>query len=328
MTGEKPVFHGGDLSWADERFGIPAPGWIDLSTGINPFPYPVGAIPPTAWTRLPDARALGALIDAAARRYRAPGPDWVAAAPGSQILIQLLPRLRALSRVAVIGPTYGEHAPCWEAAGHQVEPVGEDALDGDWDVIVLVNPNNPDGRVRDPVMLAGIADRLAARGGWLVVDEAFADLVPEFGMAPRSGCIVLRSFGKFFGLPGLRLGFAIAEPAIARRIAAALGPWPVSGPAIDIALRALADDEWARRTRETLAAGAKRLDAVLGAAGLEIVGGTDLFRLARSPAAPRLFDALGNAGILVRHFPDHPEWLRFGLPADDREYARLRDALS
>lgn len=331
MTGDETVFHGGDLSWAEDRFGRPAGGWIDLSTGINPFPYPVGDIPPTAWTRLPDSSSHAALFDAAARRYRAPGPDHVAAAPGTQMLIQILPGLRTESRVAIVGPTYGEHAPCWQAAGHRVETIGEHALDGDWDVIVVVNPNNPDGKFRDPAALAVIADRLAARGGWLVVDEAFADVIPDIGMAPRcdrGGCIVMRSFGKFYGLPGLRLGFAIAEPGLARRIAAALGPWPVSGPAIDVALRALADDDWARQIREALATGAARLDGVLNVAGLRVVGGTDLFRLAQSPDAARLFDALGHAGILARHFPEQPELLRFGLPADEEAYARLTEALS
>jgi cobalamin biosynthetic protein CobC len=165
-----------------------------------------------------------------------------------------------------------------------------------------------------------------------VVDEAFMDVGPPqaslAGEVMRGNVVVLRSFGKFFGLAGLRLGFAIAAPVMAARLAASLGPWAVSGPALAIGAAALGDHAWIASTRERLAAGAQRLDAVLTVAGLQVVGGTALFRLAQSPAARRLFEALGRAGILVRHFADHPEWLRFGLPGGEDEWDRLARALA
>jgi cobalamin biosynthetic protein CobC len=291
----------------------------------------VGEIAAEAWSFLPQASAEAGLRDAAARCYGAPGAECVVAAPGSQALIQLLPRLRSPARVAVLGPTYGEHAMCWQAAGHDVAIIADDGIDGAWDVVVLTNPNNPDGAARDPAMLDEIADRLARRGGWLVVDEAFADVAPGLslaGSADRPGRIVLRSFGKFFGLPGLRLGFALAPPELAGRIAAALGPWAVSVPAIEVGARALDDAAWIAATSDRLAAAARRLDDALGNVGLRVVGGTALFRLVEHPNAGALFQALGEHGILVRHFPDRPDRLRFGLPADDAAFARLADALA
>jgi cobalamin biosynthetic protein CobC len=328
---ETRVFHGGDLGWAEDRFGRADGKWIDLSTGVNPWPYPVGAITAEAWSRLPQAGPESELRGAAARYYGAADAECVVPAPGSQALIQLLPRLRPPGRVAVLGPTYGEHAPCWEAAGHDVQVITDDDIDGPWDVVVLTNPNNPDGAARSPAMLGETADRLARRGGWLVADEAFTDVVPGLSLAgstDRPGRIVLRSFGKFFGLPGVRLGFALAPADIAGRIAAALGPWAVSAPAIEVGARALGDDAWIAATRDRLAAAARRLDDALGDGGLAVTGGTSLFRLAEHPAATGLFQTLGEHGILVRHFPDRPDRLRFGLPPDDAAVARLAQALA
>lgn len=331
MMPDMPVFHGGELGLLAARFPDAPRPWIDLSTGINPWPYPVPALPDAAWQRLPGHAETQRLLAAAAACYGAPGPDHVAAAPGSQALIQLLPRLRPAGRVAVLGPTYGEHEACWRAAGHAVERLAGAAPDGEasgWDVVVTVNPNNPDGRRLDPAGLERLRAALAARGGWLVVDEAFADVAPDIAMAGaagRPGLIVLRSFGKFFGLAGLRLGFALAAPALRARIEAALGPWAVSGPAIAIATAALADEAWIAATRQRLAAAAARLDGVLAGAGLELLGGTALFRLARG--GDELFDRLGRAGILARHFPDHPGLLRLGLPPDEAAFGRLQAAL-
>lgn len=329
------VIHGGDLTAARGRFGGETNDWLDLSTGISPFPYPFAAPSATAWTRLPSAALDRDLRTAAAGCYGAPdagpNPDSVVAAPGSQALIQLLPRLRPPGPVAVVGPTYGEHAHCWSAAGHAVEMVSDlGDVGGGCDAVVLAQPNNPDGRIHDRALMLATAERLAARGGWLVVDEAFADLDPALGVAPevgRGGIIVLRSFGKFFGLAGLRLGFALTHPALARSIRAALGPWAVAGPAAEIGAAALADQSWIDQTRIRLAAAATELDAVLGDAGLDIIGGTALFRLVRTEDAAALHDRLAARHILVRPFPDDATALRFGLPGSDADLARLAAAL-
>lgn len=324
-------YHGGDLTWAERRFGRPAGGWVDLSTGINPWPYPVTPVAAEAWTRLPDAGALGRLLAIAAERYGAPGPESVAAAPGTQALIRLLPRLWSPRRVAVTGPTYGEHAASWRDAGHAVVEHDDPAKAAeDADIVVVTNPNNPDGRRFDPGTLDRIADRLAGGGGMLVVDEAFADLAPDRSLAPtvpEPGRIVLRSFGKFYGLAGLRLGFALADATTTAAIRLALGAWPVSGAAIAIGAEALADTQWAEATRRRLAAAAAGLREILTDAGLQIVGGTDLFALTERTDASSVFDRLGAAGVFVRHFPERPDRLRFGLPADERAVDRLAQAL-
>ncbi len=331
MTVENPVFHGGDIAWAEREFGPPAEPWIDLSTGINPWPYPLDTPPADAWTRLPDSAAEARLLAAAAACYGAPGPECVVATPGSQMAIQLLPRLRPPGRVAVVGPTYGEHAPAWRAAGHDVAEADDAALDGDWDVVVLTNPNNPDGRMSVPDHIAACAGRIGPDGGWVVVDEAFADVAPEISVASRTGApglVVLRSFGKFFGLAGLRLGFAIDAPVLAAEIRTALGPWAFSGLAGDVAARALADTAWIEATRKRLAEEAAQLDGVLQGAGLKVIGGTTLYRLAAHADAAGIFRRLAEAGILARHFPDRPDRLRFGLPGDAKAMARLQSVLA
>ena len=260
-----------------------------------------------------------------------PGSETVVAAPGTQALIQLLPSLWAPQTVAIVSPTYGEHSMAWRDGGRDVVACADlPEAAGRGDVVVVTNPNNPDGRDFEPGMLDRIADDLHAQGGLLVVDEAFAELRPDLSLAPtadRPGRLVLRSFGKFYGLAGLRLGFAIAEPTLAGRIRQALGPWSVSGPALAIGSQALADRAWADETRRRLTAASQALSGLLREAGLQIVGGTGLFVLAAHPDAASLQDRLGRAGIYVRRFPDRPDWLRFGLPPDRDSGQRLEAAL-
>lgn len=330
-TGAGGLEHGGRLGAARRRFrGAPEP-FLDLSTGINPVPWPLPPLPPAAFTRLPEPEEEQALRAAAATAYGAPGPDCVAAAPGTQILIQLLPRLLPLPRIHILGPTYGEHARCWAAAGTEVAAAARfEELEGATGAL-LCNPNNPDGRRHSPSVLLALANRLAERGGFLVVDEAFADLEPDdLGCArflPHPGLVLLRSFGKSYGLAGLRLGFALAPPERAEAIRTALGPWAVSGPALHAGRAALADAAWRNLAGERLAHDVARLDGLLKRAGLAVRGGTRLFRLAEGDAA-HWHERLGRAGILVRPFAAEPRWLRFGIPGDAESWERLGAALS
>ena len=314
----KPIEHGGDPSALEAIHGKPADGWLDLSTGINPDGYPVTGLGAVDWRALPTAAQMAALEAAARSSYGVPGAATVVAAPGSQALIQWLPRLRPAGHVAILGPTYDEHDPAWREAGHRVSLVESfEALAGA-DVAVLCNPNNPDGRTIAPQRLLALGARLAAKGGWLIVDEAFADAEPAISLAAATGLpglIVLRSLGKFFGLAGLRLGFALTDPTTAAALAGALGPWAVSTPAAIIGARALGDSAWIAATRQALPERAARLDRLLAAAGFEIIGGTALFRLVRSARAEALFAELAGAGVCVRRFSDRPGLLRFGLPA-------------
>jgi cobalamin biosynthesis protein CobC len=325
--------HGGDLTEAIARHGGAPDDWLDLSTGINPRPWPILArLPVGVWQRLPSRADEDALMAAARKAYRIPDGADVAAAAGTQILIQWLPYLAAPGQVAVVGPTYGEHAAGWTKAGRDViavtdlGEVPESAVH-----IVVVNPNNPDGRITGRATLIRAAARLKDRGGWLVLDEAFADVDPEISavaMCTDLPVVILRSFGKFYGLAGLRLGFAIGTPDVIGRIAAALGPWPCSGPALHIGTAALRDQPWADRTRVVLAEKAGKLDEVLVKGGFTIVGGTSLFRLAAHPDALKLHGALARQHIWCRSFDRAGDLLRFGLPPGDAGLDRLAAALA
>ncbi len=303
--------------------GAPQP-LLDLSTGINPIAYPVPDLPPGLWARLPDPEAVADLEAAAAEACGLATPAMVVAAPGSQAIIGVLPYLLPPGRVAILSPTYAEHRRSWEDAGREVAAVASPDALADAAVGVLCNPNNPDGRRLAPADVLALADRMAQGGGILVVDEAFAG--PEDRVEPHPALVRLRSFGKFHGLAGLRLGFAILPLPLAPRLRRVLGPWPVSGPAIAIGAAALRDAAWTRDTRRRLDAAAARLDRLLRRAGMRAAGtgGTPLFRLVHE--LPGLWQHLGEHGILVRRFAEG--WLRFGLPGAEGEWTRLEAALA
>ena len=329
-AGAEPVLHGGNLDAVRKRFpGAPEP-WVDLSTGINPVPFPVPELPAEVWSRLPMRSEEEALPAVAGTRYRVLDPRMIVAAPGTQALIQLLPRLVPRSDVAILGPTYGEHEACWTRQGHRVSVVRDLAQSSHADVVVVVNPNNPTGRVTSAGTLRAVALALAKKNGLLVVDEAFIDVLPETAsLAPElpPATIVLRSFGKSYGLAGLRLGFAIAEVALASRIRAELGPWTVSGPGLRVGKAALDDARWLAGATVRLESDRRRLDATLEAAGFTVLGGTPLFCLARHFETMKIVESLGRNGVHVRAFPDEPQWLRFGMPGDEQEWERLATAL-
>jgi cobalamin biosynthetic protein CobC len=323
------TYHGGALEVA-RRLAPEAPEpWIDLSTGVNPHAFPLPRLEPDAWRRLPDAEALTKLEAAAALRYGV-APQGVVAGSGSQALIHALSHILPRGAVGVLAPTYGGFAAAFAAAGARVVEAKRLADMGALDVAIVVNPNNPDGRITQRAGLLALHERLARRRAMLIVDEAFADFDGEESLAaslPTSGAVVLRSFGKTYGLAGLRLGFALAATDIAQSLRAALGPWPVSGPAIAIGANALADSDWLNETRARLSQDAARLDDLLRGAGWRIIGGTRLFRLAAHVDARAAFERLLAAGILARPFAEAPDWLRFGLPGDGNAWERLAAAL-
>ncbi len=300
--------HGGDLGHARRTFGEPEGGWIDLSTGVNPRPWPAPPLSPEALTRLPSEEALAGLAGAAAQAF---GTRRALPLPGAQAAILHLPFCVPPGDVAVVSPTYGEHAPAWEAAGHQVRLVAEPEPAG---VLVVTNPNNPDGRCWQPRAL------LAVDCGLLVVDESFIDPTPGLSLAGHGHVAVLRSFGKFYGLPGLRLGFVLGPDELLDRLQARLGPWPVSGPALEIGALAYRDEAWAAEARIRLVRAAARLDEALAARGFALLGGTPLFRFAAGEGGAARF---ARQGLWVRSFPDMPGCVRLGLPPDEDAWARL-----
>ncbi len=302
-----PRDHGGGVDAACLRWGGARADWLDLSTGIAPIPWPAPAplppIPAAAWTDLPDAAAAGRLISAARDLWRPPPGADILAVPGASAAIAAIPRLTPPGTVRIDGPTYNEHAAAFAAAGWTVAD-GSRPDQRAPDARVVVHPNNPDGR-----LAAAPDDALS------VIDESFCDAVPDatlIAAAARPGTLVLKSFGKFWGLAGLRLGVVIGDPALLAGLAERLGPWPVSGPALAIGAAALGDRAWADAARLRLRADSARLDALMAPHGA-LVGGTPLFRLYACDA-PALHVRLAAARILTRAFPWSDRRLRLGLP--------------
>ncbi len=320
--------HGGRLLRAARTYGIAPADWLDLSTGISPFAWPVPPIPAAAWARLPDDE--DGLVEVAKTYYGAPQLLPVA---GSQAAIQILPLLRSMSQVGIIAPGYNEHAHAWRRAGHHViELAAEELLarSDEVDVIVLIHPNNPGGDRFDPATLLATHARLAVRGGWLIVDEAFMDATPHDSLCLHSanaGLIVLRSVGKFFGMAGARSGFVCAHASLLDAARERLGPWAVSGPARYALRHALADVGWHTQARTRLQACSARLASLLTRHGIAPTAGCAFFQWWRSDRAGDMHRALAEQGILTRLF-DRPHSLRFGLPEDDAAFERLDAALT
>ena len=325
--------HGGNLDAAITRYGGTRSDWLDLSTGINPVPYPVGDLSEDSWTRLPDQAATDRLLTAARRFWSVPNGAQIVAAPGASALIARMPDLTTTIGAHIPGPTYNEHAAAFSKVGSVVnDPDGMGIT-----THVYVHPNNPDGRIWEAELMRGRA--------LTIIDESFCDTVPDLSHVPLTedkGIIVLKSFGKFWGLAGLRLGFAIGshrtlnpsrttthkplteEPD--RSLTDLLGPWPVSGPALEVGARALENHAWAQSTRARLAQDATRLDTLLTASGAQIVGGTTLFRLYEVDDAATWQARLAEHHVWSRIFPYSKTWLRLGLPAPDR-WDQLQAAL-
>jgi len=304
--------HGGGLDAAIAKYGGTRSDWVDLSTGINPVPYPIPDIATDAWSALPDQSANDALLAAARRFWNVPDQAAILAAPGASALIAKIPSLFETGTVTIQGPTYNEHAAAFRANGWDMADTGQ--------VQVVVHPNNPDGRLWRASDLTH---------PFTVIDESFCDVAPAASMVERAGqpgTLILKSFGKFWGLAGLRLGFAIGQPEMIKNLTNQLGPWAVSGPALTIGAAALRDAAWTMQTRERLAADAAILDSLMADSHAKLVGGTTLFRLYHVDDAIAWQDRLAQKHVWSRVFPYSQNWLRLGLPAPN-EWDQLRSAL-
>ncbi|WP_077146185.1 aminotransferase class I/II-fold pyridoxal phosphate-dependent enzyme [Sphingopyxis sp. KK2] len=316
------TWHGGALDAAKRHFGVSDAAWIDLSTGINPMRWPGAETMPIDWHRLPEPGAL-ADLEAAAAAFFGVAARHVCAVPGTEIGLRLVGRL--IGGVAShVAPGYRTHGAMFAGSA----AIARDAAADRGGALVVANPNNPDGHILDLRALR------AARPphDWLLVDEAFADAQPAISVAPdvsdNGRLIVFRSFGKFFGLAGVRLGFVIAPQHLLTDLRAWLGAWPLSAAALAIGTAAYRDHEWAAAARVRLPVSAAVLDDLLRRHDLTPTGDCPLFRLVETPHARALFERLARAAILTRPFADQPQWLRFGLPADAAALARLDAALA
>lgn len=307
--------HGGNIKFAALRYGIPIEFWLDLSTGINPTPYPVPTIPSNAWQCLPEDK--DSLIEAACDYY---GCQYLLPTAGSQAALQILPRLRAPCRVAMPKVMYLEHVYAWQNNGHTVY-FFEDSPSNEQleqvDVVLVCNPNNPTGKRFSKSQLLLWHQQLTSRGAWLIIDEAFMDTNPNDSIASEThleGLFVLRSLGKFFGLAGARVGFLLANKSILASVQEMLGPWSIAGPSRFIACQALDNHTWQLETRKELASNSKQLKKLLQQYGLAPQGGTDLFQFVASTKAVGIHEALAQQGVWVRLFKEASA-IRFGLPS-------------
>lgn len=319
--------HGGQLYRAAQTFSIPLPHWLDLSTGINPNGYPIPPIPAHCWLRLPEQE--DGLIAAARQYYQC---EQLVACAGSQAAIALLPQLRSRSVVGVLTPAYAEHADGWEKAGHTLLTLTPQTIDAhlhQLDVLIIINPNNPTGICFLPAQLLQWHTRLQRKNGWLIVDEAFIDVTPANSLTaipPRTGLIILRSLGKFFGLAGLRSGFIITENKLLSLLEEKLGIWSISHPSRYVATTALLDTAWQQQTRLALPHHSERLRQLLQNYQLSPTGSNALFQWVITPRAAIIYQQLAQQGILTRLFTQ-PSSLRFGLPKTHAQWQRLEHAL-
>ncbi len=323
------VFHGGGIAAAARLYGVAPEDWLDLSTGINPVPPALPAFAPELFHRLPDADLFDAARQAAARFYGS-GNVLPVAAAGTQPLIRMLASKVDKGRVAILSPTYGEYRAVFAAAGHVVDEVSTlSEVTAEHRVVVVVNPNNPDGRRYSKADLLALSLDLSERGAGLIIDEAFGEMHPEASLAGvvahHPHLVVLKSFGKFFGFAGVRLSFAIAGEDHAASLEAGLGPWPVSGPALALARHCFDLDSEAIRRRISERAG--QLEGVLTGAGLRVAVNAGLFLLVGDARAEALHAHLCRHAILTRIFDYRRDWMRIGLPADEAGLARLQTAL-
>lgn len=315
------------------RYGGKFEDWLDLSTGINPESFSLPDLPDFIWNRLPDAHLLDEMLRSAKDFYKVDQDRPLVAAPGTQALIQLLPYLRAIGQVAIISPTYQEYSICFDMAGWSVvECTTIDAIPAEATVAIVVNPNNPDGRSYTAPELLSLARKMGEKNGILIIDEAFSeteDIVSLANFAEQAPIIVLKSFGKYFGLAGIRLGFAFADQKTVSEIERRLGPWAVSGPALAIAKYAfsqnfeeLADFDARIQSRK------RALSGTLQRCGLAELGGSSLFTLVQHPDAEKIYEALAEQHILIRKFDYASDWLRIGLCKDEADLFRFEQVLS
>jgi len=333
------VKHGGNLLSVAKEYQSEPAHWLDLSTGVSPFAYPLGTPPVSCWNALPQENDG---LERQAKKYYDSSCEPLAVA-GSQAAIMALPETvtKLLGRCGTIilpGVGYKEHQHAWDSFqlnGQKwkleffTDFPSQQQLDTT-DVVLLINPNNPTGSYTHPQKLTALVQQMERRGGYLIVDEAFADATPEYSLlqsdSHSDSLIVLRSVGKFFGLAGARVGFIFANNSVLESVRDSIGPWTVSGPARWAVKQALSDREWQQQNRARLNKHAQRLKTLLSKYLSQQCRGTELFTTVFIPNAEQVHQQLCSQMIYTR-LCDEKNAIRFGLPVSDTEWTRLEIAL-
>ena len=321
--------HGGQLQLASQKYSILLDDWLDLSTGISPFIYPLPVVPKRCWQRLPEVK--DGLEEAASNYY---GSPFLLTVSGSQEAIQSLPLLfsNARARVGIIEPAYHSHQQAWLDAGHHLITLKPNEVEkqlSTLDVLIVVNPTNPTALTYKRQTLMKWHQQLAKHKACLIVDEAFMDATPEQSLiqkTPLSGLIVLRSIGKFFGMAGIRLGFVWAEESLLKRLAKRQNDWSVSHPARWAGTIALQDRSWQHEQRKRLFGSSEQMQRLLAQHFHAHIDSTALFAYFQHEQAVCFHEQLAQQGVLTRLF-NEPLALRFGLPANEEQWLRLETAL-
>ncbi|MCI2284082.1 threonine-phosphate decarboxylase CobD [Colwellia sp. MSW7] len=343
------LIHGGQLQQVAKQYNIPAENWLDLSTGIAPFSYPIPSIPEKVYQSLPQTSSD--LKTAAKRYYNA---DNLLVTNGSQAIIKLLPTLwrkkNPLSTTVYLPEQgYKEHALAWQTAGFTVywyknELLEQEPIENNT-VLVIINPNNPTGQLYSQSTLIKYQEKLEKSNGLLVIDEAFIDVVsPSHSMSHTinsnsntiNNTLILRSFGKFFGLAGIRIGFLIGSETWIEKFNDQLGPWQVNGPAQFIAQSALSDYQWHEQQKQKLQLLSADLRTILTKSipseYINKITGTDLFQTVyftesteTKSRAENYYASLCQQAVYAR-LTDDKQALRFGL-AKKNQHERLKNAL-
>lgn len=327
------MLHGGQLKEAKIQFPHVVQRWIDLSTGINPYAYPFSPITPDRSTQLPSIEDEHRLRGMAALRYGVRDQRLIAMAPGTQILISLLPYTLEAQQVCVFGPTYMEHINTWQQAHipvHQVTTLDDFMRFSTQEqtVGVLCNPNNPDGRLLNVQQMQAIIHQWGSCHNHIIVDEAFMDFEGQTiaSLLPHPALTILRSFGKAYGLAGVRLGFLLSNASYVEKVRQMLGSWAISGAALHIGLQAFKNREWILQAQDQLSKQVQQFDQLFMQHACKIVGGTHLFRLIEMQNAQDLWEYLAKHGIWVRKFDYNSQWLRFGLP-QEQDWNRVQKTI-
>ena len=328
------ILHGGQLNRVAKQYQIPEQEWLDLSTGIAPFSYPIPDIPNKIWQDLPTIS--GSLI-AAAKAYYQAEHCWPVA--GSQQLIEKLPTLwnekinaetsNSNKHVYLPKVGYKEHQQAWFKAGYQLHfyqnelPVEIEKNS----VVVVINPNNPLTDTFSISKLIQLQKCCEKQHALLIIDEAFADIFEsEFSFVTHlnntDDVIVLRSFGKFFGLAGLRVGFICSSKAWCETVQESIGPWSINGPALYIAELALKDKDWQKQQVERLQIQSNKMVELLKKQlPLARIEANALFVTVFTLDAAAIYDQLCKHAVYVR-LTDEKNALRFGI-ADPSQLKKL-----
>ena len=352
--------HGGRIFAVARELGIAPEAIVDFSASINPL----GAAPGVASAVTAAMASIGhypeigspALSVALAGLHGVP-EKMLAVANGSTELIYLLPRLGGKGgRALLVAPTFSEYAHSLELAGwtvdyHCLDPENGFALDlsevaaqlaKGFDLLFFCNPGNPTGRLYSREEIKGVYDACSGAGCFLALDEAFMDFCEEESakqLLPVDGdWLILRSMTKFFGFPGIRLGYSIAPEWVTERVKRLLPPWNVGTLAQAAGLAALTDVGHSCRTRDWVAAERARLAIRLGALpGIKLFPGVAnylLLRLENGSTTPLLQERLLAERLLIRDCGNFTglddRYFRIAVrttPENDRLLASLEAAL-